>query len=278
FFMSNYEGFRSRQQIQQVYTTAPQIMRDGNFSQLLPQRMIVDPLNRNSSGTKQPFTGNIIPKAQLSPIPVALLQYYPLPNVPGAGLVNNFLNLQNNAGNKDEFTQRIDLVEGAKSSWFGRYSWNSDHVVTPALYLNGNVLDVTARQAVISNTRIISANLVNEARFGFNYFHNVNAFDTSFKPQYDVMRQLGLQIGTNWTSFENGIPGIIGLTGFSTFGSNTEGPYQFRDANFNWTDSIAWTHGKHSMKVGRYRTRPVQHARQRFSQGPVLDRQQCNRL
>jgi hypothetical protein len=244
FFMSNYEGFRSRQQIQQVYTTAPQVMRDGDFSQLLPQRMILNPLNRDANGNKQPFTGNIIPKAQLSTIPVGLLQYYPLPNVPGAGLVNNFLNLQNNAGNKDDF------VENPKSSWFGRYSWNSDHVVTPALYLNGNVLDVTARQAVISNTRIISSSLVNEARFGFNYFHNVNAFDTSFKPQYDVMTQLGLQIGTNWTSFENGIPGIIGLTGFSSFGSNTEGPYQMRDANFNWTDSLAWTRGKHSMKVG----------------------------
>ena len=278
FFMSNYEGFRSRQQIQQVYTTAPQSMRDGDFSQLLPQRVILDPLNRDASGNKQPFNGNMIPKSELSPIPVALLQYYPLPNVPGAGLVNNFLNLQNNAGNKDEFTQRIDFVEGPKSSWFGRYSWNSDHVVTPALYLNGNVLDVTARQAVISNTRIISSNLVNEARFGFNYFHNVNAFDTSFKPQYDVMTQLGLQIGTNWTSFENGIPGIIGLTGFSSFGSNTEGPYQFRDADFNWTDSIAWTRGKHSIKVGADIMRPLQHARERISPRAVLHRKQCHWL
>jgi hypothetical protein len=250
FFMSNYEGFRSRQQIQQVYTTAPQAMRNGDFSQLLPQRVIVDPLNRDASGNKRPFAGNMIPPSELSPIPVALLQYYPLPNVPGAGLVNNYLSLQNNSGNKDEFTQRIDFVESSKSSWFGRFSWNSDHVVTPALYLNGNVLDVTARQAVVSNTRIISTNVVNEARFGFNYFHNVNAFDTSFKPQYDVMTQLGLQIGTNWTSFENGIPGIIGLTGFSSFGSNTEGPYQFRDANFDWNDSIAWSRGKHSVKAG----------------------------
>src|SRR5215469_16235727 len=38
FFMSNYEGLRSRQQIQQVYSTAPAIFRTGNFSSLLPQR------------------------------------------------------------------------------------------------------------------------------------------------------------------------------------------------------------------------------------------------
>jgi hypothetical protein len=248
FFMSNYEGFRSRQQIQQVYTTAPQAMRDGDFSQI--HTAIVDPLNRDASGNKLPFPNNVIPRSELSPIPIALLQYYPLPNVPGAGLANNFLNLQNNLSDRDQFTQRIDFLESARSTWFGRFGWNSEHAVTPALYLNGNILDVTARQAVVSNTRIISSNLVNEARFGFNYFHNVNAFETSFKPQYDVMHQLGLQLGTNWTSFENGIPGIIGLTGYSSFGSNTEGPYQFRDANFDWNDSIAWTHGKHSMKFG----------------------------
>jgi hypothetical protein len=250
FFMSNFEGFRSRQQIQQVYTTAPAIFRTGDFSSLLPNTIIRDPANRDANGNKLPFTGNIIPQSKLSSIPQALLQYYPLPNVPSAGNSNNFLNLQNNASDKDEFTQRVDFVESSKSTWFGRYSFDTDHVVIPALYLNGNILDVTARQAVISNTRILSPNIVNEARFGVNYFHNVNAFDTSNKPQYDLMTQLGLQLGTNWTSFENGIPGIIGLTGYSSFGSNTEGPYQFRDANFDWNDSIAWTHGKHSMKFG----------------------------
>ena len=250
FFMSNYEGYRSRQQLQQVYTTAPQAMRDGDFSQLLPRTVILNPLDRDAAGNKRPFTGNIVPRSQLSPIPQALFAYYPLPNVPGAGLSNNYLGLQNNQGNKDQFTQRIDFVESANSTWFGRYGWNSDHIVSPALYLNGNILDVTAHQAVISNTRILSSTLVNEARFGFNYFHNVNAFDTSGDPRYDVMTQLGLQIGTNWTSFENGIPGIIGLTGYSSFGSNTEGPYQMRDANFDWTDSVSWTRGKHSLKFG----------------------------
>jgi len=273
FFMSNFEGLRSRQQIQQVYSTAPAIFRTGNFSSLLPNTVIRDPSHRDANGNKLPFPGNIIPATELSAIPQDLLQYYPLPNVPGAGNANNFLNLQNNASDKDEFTQRVDFVENSKSTWFGRYSFDSDHVVTPALYLNGNILDVAARQGVISNTRIVSPNMVNEARFGVNYFHNVNAFDTSFKPQYDVMTQLGLQLGTNWTSFENGIPGIIGLTGYSSFGSNTEGPYQFRDATFEWNDSLAWTRGKHSMKFGasiervRYNTLGNAFPRGQFSIG-----------
>src|SRR6266852_8929481 len=51
FFMSNYEGFRLRNQAQIVYSTAPAAMRTGDFSQLLPGTVIRDPLNN------QPLSG-----------------------------------------------------------------------------------------------------------------------------------------------------------------------------------------------------------------------------
>src|SRR5437868_13905632 len=110
FFMSNYEHFRLRNQPQTVYSTAPAAMPTGNFSQLLPGTVIRDPLNDN-----QPFPGNIIPTQRLNPISLGLLELYPLPNIAGAGLVNNYLGLLNNTTDKNQFTQRIDLVEGTKS-------------------------------------------------------------------------------------------------------------------------------------------------------------------
>ena len=42
FFMSNYEGFRLRNQTQTVYSTPPVAMRSGNFSQLLPGTKVTD--------------------------------------------------------------------------------------------------------------------------------------------------------------------------------------------------------------------------------------------
>jgi hypothetical protein len=45
FFMSNYEGFRLRNQTQVVYSTPPEIMRTGDFSQILPNVIIKDPAN-----------------------------------------------------------------------------------------------------------------------------------------------------------------------------------------------------------------------------------------
>src|SRR5207244_2297599 len=126
FFMSNYEGFRLRNQAQIVYSTAPAAMRTGDFSQLLPGTLIRDPLNNN-----QPFSGNIIPKTRLDPIAQGLLEFFPLPNVAGAGLVNNYLALNRNITDKDQFSQRLDFVESARSNWFGRYSWQDERVVQP---------------------------------------------------------------------------------------------------------------------------------------------------
>src|SRR5579864_124211 len=79
FFMSNFEGLRSRQQIQQVYTTAPAIFRTGNFSSIQRNTVIRDPLNRDAGGNKLPFPNNVIPQAEISTIPQMLLQYFPLP-------------------------------------------------------------------------------------------------------------------------------------------------------------------------------------------------------
>src|SRR5438270_8767527 len=120
FFMSNYEGFRLRNQSQVVYSTPPAAMRNGDFSQVLPATRIIDPLNG------QPFPGNIIPSTRFDRAALGLLEFYPAPNISGAGLSNNYLSLQNNVSDKDQFTQRIDLVESPKSNWFGRYSWQDD--------------------------------------------------------------------------------------------------------------------------------------------------------
>src|ERR1700682_3362799 len=114
FFLSNYEGFKLRNQTQVVYSTASAAMRTGNFSEIMPA-VIRDPLNN------QPFAGNRIPTQRLDPIAQGLLKFFPAPNIPGTGLVSNYLALDANTTDKDQFTQRVDFAENAKSSWLGRY-------------------------------------------------------------------------------------------------------------------------------------------------------------
>lgn len=84
FFMFSYERLQD-DQVEPVFRTVPtEKMRRGDFSELLPQTVIYDPLTaqRMPDGrvVRQPFPGNIIPANRLNPITQNALGYYPLPN------------------------------------------------------------------------------------------------------------------------------------------------------------------------------------------------------
>jgi len=241
FFMSNYEGFRLRNQTQTVYSTPSVAMRNGDFSQLLPKTKITDPLNNNA-----PFPGNIVPSNRFDHAAVGLLAYYPAPNIPGTGLTNNYLALDNNVTNKDQFIQRIDVVESPNSTWFGRYNFQNENAVSPALDQNGTVLATGVQQGMLSNTRIFKPTLINEFRFGYTGFYN--NYGNQLQNQVDVIKNLGIGVfdpqPAAW-----GIPGIT-ITGFSGFGTSVQGPWIINDHAFQWSDNISWIRGKHSFKFG----------------------------
>ncbi|HTA68204.1 MAG TPA: carboxypeptidase regulatory-like domain-containing protein [Bryobacteraceae bacterium] len=240
FFMANYEGFRLRQQTQNVYTTAPQSMRGGDFSSILPAKVITDPT------TNQPFPGNMIPSTRFDAAALAMLAFYPLPNISGAGLKNNYLAIDSDQTNKDLFLTRIDFMESTKSTWFGRYNFQNENNVTPALYKNGTLLAVGVQQGMISNVRVLKPTLVNEFRFGYGGFYN--NFGNELQNQFNGNQVLGFGAidppPAGW-----GTPNIT-LTVFSSFGTPVGGPFVTNDHTFQWVDSLAWSKGKHSFKFG----------------------------
>lgn len=217
-------------------------MRTGNFSELLPAgKVIRDPLNNNS-----PFSGNIIPSTRLSQIGLGLLAYYPTPNVAGAGLVNNYLALDNNTGSKTQFTQRLDFVQSTRSTWFARYSWQNESSVAPALYQNGNSVNTHVQQGVISNIFVVNPAMVNEFRAGYLGFTNSNLQDGAY--QVNVNQQLGIPFFPE-QPISYGTPNVV-VTGFSTFGDSVQGPFNTNDHTFQFSDGVSWTHGTHSIRFG----------------------------
>ena len=241
FFMSNYEGFKLRNQSQTVYSTAPDAMRRGDFSQLLPTTVIKDPT------TGQPFPGNIIPASKFNSIAVGLLQYYPSPNIPGGKASNNYLALDNNRTDKDQFTQRIDFVESSKSTWSGRYSFQNETALSPALYLNGTNVNVNVKQAMISNTRIFTPTLVNDFRFSYMGYDDLSLTELAYKK--DVNKELGIPVLAPAPPIAYGVVNVT-ITGFSPFGDNINSPYAANNRIFQWSDGVTWTHGAHTIKFG----------------------------
>ena len=236
--MANYEGFRLRQQQQVVYSTAPASMRRGDFSQA--PVVIRDPL------TTTPFPGNIIPANRLNPIAMKLLEFYPEPNIPGAGLSNNYLDLQNHTTDKDQFTGRVDFVESQKSFWFGRYSWTDEFVRDPALRGSGQNVATNVKQGMISNTRTFSPRIVNEFRFGATTFDNNLAQELQY--ERDNHKEFGLGLfdppPIGW-----GLPSI-GIAGFNSFGPGAAVPFTGNNKIFQVIDNVSWIRGSHSMKMG----------------------------
>jgi len=261
FFLSNFEGYNDRKQFQNLYSVPSAAMRNGDFSELLrnlgaissqtgqPSGVIVDPTQCTVVGNNRScaaFPGNVIPSGRVNAISTKLLEFYPAPNS-GTGLTNNYLSLQDRVIDKYQYTQRTDLVQSSKSSWMGRYSYGKEGQVTPALKLNGTKLDTRVHQVALGNTLTLSSTLVNEFRFGYNYFFNT--FGRELANQRDVIKELNIPGISLNPSEAWGIPSI-GITGFSGFGDDTEGPYTNRNHAFEFSDNVSWIRGRHAIKIG----------------------------
>jgi len=237
FFMANDEWLIQRQTTQSVYTVPTPQMFQGNFSQLATT--IYDPT------TKQPLTNNTIQPSQISPISQKLLKYYNSANLPG--LINNYV--QNNASpfDRDGFVLRMDFVESPKSQWTGRYSWGDEVQSNQTINLSGSKVTVNYEQYLGSNTRILTPNIVNEARFGYSRFFNaitaLGAFGTNYVQQL-ALPNLPAGPPVTW-----GIPSV-GLTNYSGFGDNSDGPYQNSTNTAQFLDNVSWIKGKHTFKFG----------------------------
>ena len=247
FFMSNYEALRQRQTQQSVYNVPTPQMFQGNFSQLATT--IYDPT------TKQPFQGNIIPLTRISPTSQSLLKYYNSATLPG--LTNNYVQNNGSPFNRDGFVVRMDFVESSKSQWTGRYSWGDEVQSQQTINVSGSKISTNYEQYLGSNTRILSPNIVNEARFGYSRFYNaltaIGAFNTDYVTQLNLPN-LAPGPPVTW-----GIPSVT-LSVYSAFGDNSDGPYQNNNNTLQFIDNLSWNKGKHSFKFG------FEYDRQNFNQ------------
>ncbi|HYZ87244.1 MAG TPA: carboxypeptidase-like regulatory domain-containing protein [Bryobacteraceae bacterium] len=252
FFMTNYEWFRQRRQVQALYDLPSAAMRTGDFSELLSRGTVIyDPATRvvNADGTvtAQAFAGNIIPANRINAISRRLLEFYPTPNNPNALLRQNHQIAQGRPINKDQFTGRGDFVESSSSQWFGRYSYGDENLKNEALFLNGSAVVTNTKQYMLSNVRVLGPTKVNEFRFGFTQFDN--AAQRELANVRDVVTELnipGLRGGDPATW---GIPSVS-ITNYSGFGDDSESPYVNNNKSMQFIDNFSSIRGKHSLRFG----------------------------
>ncbi len=251
FFMSNFEGFKSRTTTTSLATTMTAAMRGGDFSQI--PTALQDPLSRTGTPpnvTTSPYPGNQIPSSRFDKSSLLLMsKFFPLPNQPAtSGLpLNNYQYLTKSPVDKNQFNQRIDINESAKSQWFGRYSWTDELTLSPGLTQDGSTTYTRASQWVVSNVRVFSPTKVNEARFGYNSLYN------SIAQQLAGVEDVDAEIGVPFKVADTnswGIPSIQLSNNLSSFGNNTSSPFTINDKVYQGVDNFSWVIGKHSLRMG----------------------------
>ena len=249
FFMVNWEGLRERKALTQSTSVPLAAERSGDFS--ANPAIIYDPATRvfdgagNVIAAPRPFPGNIIPQDRINPVSRKLLAYFPL-NQTNARAAN-FVNNEGRLVDADQVTYRLDFSEHAKSNWFFRHSFSTEHGYDPYPIPNMGInTDTKVQQGVLGNTRVYGANKVNDVRFGLSRLENAHISPRA--NNVNVVKELGINIPSDNPLYW-GVPNIT-ISGISGLGEESDAPFINYDTTIQLTDNFSWTVGKHSFKFG----------------------------
>lgn len=244
FFFADYEGKRVSQSQTYVSTVPTAAFHRGDFSALLPKTVLHVP------GTTTPLPNNQVPR--IDPTSANLVALYPLPNIPGAGLVSNYLYNGALINNIDQGDIRMDY-RTSNSAIFGRYSkenpatTNPGYLPDPAIGGGPGYPGLTlapANQVVLGYGRSIGSTKYYEIRVGFSrLLESIIDAGTAFG---NIAQKFGIP-----NANAGGAPGMTNLviSGSVALG---DGNGSVQKVNNLWeTDqAFSWVKGSHEWKVG----------------------------
>ena len=264
FFFGDYEGLRQFLPVSQDTATVPTAeFRVGNFSAL--SRQLTDPLTGQNVCVNGTTTNGILctngngvafnrldllPGNRLNPVGLAYLQAFPLPTIPGLSQ-SNYITTRNETTNTDTFDVRIDANLTDSNQLFGRASWGKfDQTTTsrlPALPagFGSGTNPIRTKGIVVGLNSVLNSSIVNELRVQANrirYGYTPPFFDQA------ISADLGIPNANRDPSLGGGAL-IGGFNGQLEY-TGDFGPYLVPQDTYQLVDSVSWTNGNHTIKVG----------------------------
>ncbi len=236
FFFANYEGFRQSLHQTSVAFVPDAAARSGAFV----------PLGSGCPGAAQ---------AACAAEVTSLLNLWPVANGPdqGSGIAQDFSNPLQTI--RDDFgTVRVDHILSDKDTFSGIYTID-DSADQTATAINPFMADMTSlREQVLSleERHVFSASLLNTARVGFSranyYFRGEPTPGTT---------------ATSAAAFLTGFPQVGAVVVGGSAASNPAAQIALAGSNngsnldlhrnlFTYEDQIAWTKGRHQLKMGAW--------------------------
>jgi hypothetical protein len=250
FYFGSYEGLRRGRGLTVNAIVPTDAQRSGDLSVGAP---IWDPLTTATAGgqtTRTPFAGNRIPANRIAAESAKSLDLlYPRSQSQIAD-IPNFVYNPVEREKQEQVIFRLDHRISSRDSIWGRYAYNRNPRLLPnfnssGLPVGGTDFGFNQRNYVAGYTKIISPTVVNEARIGYNYFHQ--DLKTAVRNR-DLVGEIGIQ-GVLQDPLTWGPPNI-NITGQTGVGAFQFAPSQPRSHSFEFIDTLALTKGRHNMKTG----------------------------
>lgn len=258
FWYFGQEWVRYRFTDQATWTVPTNLMRQGNFSELLtlgPQNILGKVVQIKNPTTGAPYANNVVPQSQLSQNGLGILKAYPAPNLALGNYIgtSNFYTTALHPQNQRKDTLAVDInVTETQRLQFRRNNYtffeyqplDGTPTETPKFFIRPNQTNS------LDYVWTISPNLVNEALATVSLddvyipVDTANFFDrTTAGINYPYIFPNGKLIPTRIPTAN--ITGLNGLNG---------GPYPSHSAGpiYTISDSLTWIKGPHTMKFGFY--------------------------
>jgi Carboxypeptidase regulatory-like domain/TonB dependent receptor len=277
FWFTDYQGTREVRGAETgIVQVLPAAQRQGNFdpstltgtidgpywAQVLTQRLGYTVTNGEpysspscTSTANCVFPGGVIPQRAWSKPALNILPFIPLGNVdPTTGIYSD--NSQKNRIQDDKAGQRVDFINQETGNWSWYYHFDDSNVFNalPSASVAGfpSFTPTRAQQIVMSNTKALGPNAVNEARVSF--FRTATVKDQpkgSFAKLSDLGFVTGLgTLGIN-PSGPPGFPQYVPQLYFNNFSTGVP-TLTTTQPNNTWmlTEGFSLVRGSHTFKFG----------------------------
>jgi hypothetical protein len=237
FFFASYDGTRVRQGQSKNNLVPTQAERAGDLTGL--------GVSVNNPVTGVPYPNNTIPSSDINPVTTYFLQFVPLPNTAQGTYYFN----APFTSNVDQGNIRIDHRFNDADSLFGRYSINDLSQFNPGNYPvnGGSTRSIRVQNVVVDETHIFTPTLVNDLRLGYLRMYST-ILPQGLGTNYTV--QSGIQGFQETTANFPGFPNLS-VGGFETLISGNDfQPLVNPENMYEIVDSITWTKGAHTIRIG----------------------------
>jgi hypothetical protein len=263
FFFGGWSGTRGSSPSDVLSTVPTMAEREGNFSAL------TTPIFNPQTGQQFDFGGqpNVIDPTQITPQAQALLNYIPLPNLPGT--TQNYHEVTSAESNSDSVSLRLIHnfgpvpAQGNRTPGGGRggggggggrrrsqnnlnlgLSWTktASAIVGAFPSLDGG----TGTQGLNATAAWVYGKGHTNNNLRFTYNHNHVSTTNLYSTVTDVAALAQIS-GVSTNPFDYGIPGI-NFTSFS--GLSDPSPRRELDQTYTASDTVIWNHGKHNWRFG----------------------------